>query len=1471
MSLEELQNEARVYGIDPANNREECLKQVMDHLEKYGPLADARRIFLQNTTQADAPSRPATPQSFHTDLSGQEFFTTRKDPPVTDTTINQLCTVMREQARLQHEMMLQLISTLSNNPGLRLITPSQADPQPASQPQQSPQTRQRRLEEESPAATAQSTKFLASQIPVFGALEDEDVELWVEKIESVANMHNLSQVVMFSAATTRLVKTARRWFDISTGDINRSWLSFRTAILDRFKRNISRETLKARAEARRWNSAVETFSDYAMEKQALMRSLKLEDEEAIQMLIRGINEPYIRCSATVIRADTLNQFLREMQLLTANCVDSTKKPSFSSIKADKFKVGGKFSKTGEIKGTLDKTSQPRNNNQELFCVYCRNRGHVRSDCFKLRKKEQNLKTVTNASSTVAPVKKVVSESTVGMVSYSGDKLTDVKEDTNDFRFKITRVNNMYRDLTAMLDSGSPISFIRASIANSIFKSNQFISGNNFNGKWQAINSQPVNILGVVSSTIELENIPGRQFDILLYIVNDNSFPVDIIIGRDFVDIHLININYRPSLSERQSRIRLFQEIPNFYDNNKHSTIASVHDTTNNRVNESRSFQHEIEIDFDINVKNQLLSVITEVNDMNIPCVDDDYTVKIALKDDSIFAYAPRRFAWAERLEIRKITDNLLERGIIRYSTSPYCARVVPVKKKNGTYRLCVDLRPLNDRIVKQKYPFPLIEDCLSRLQDKSVFTLLDLKDSFHQIKLHPDCTKYFSFATPDGQFEFTHLPFGFCESPAEFQKRIVNILQPLIREDKVIVYIDDILIPATSVNENLDILKQVLILFKKYNFELNFSKCQFLRSTIEYLGYIITPSGITLSQRHTQAIKGFPEPKNVKQLQRFLGLANYFRKFIQNFAHKTKPLQKLLKQHTKFDFNAECRQSFDSLKKELTAYPVLRLYNPHAETELHTDASASALAAILLQKTEKNHWAPIAYYSQTTNQAESRYHSYELEMLALVKSVERFHIYLYGVNFTAVTDCHALVYAINKANINPRIARWTLRLQNYTFKIIHREAKRMIHVDALSRIISYIEPMPLEKELEYKQQLDPRLKIIADELQFRDDDKFELCQGLVYRKSPVSPKFVVPDSMVNNVIRVYHDNMAHCGIEKTIQGISANYWFPSLRRKVIDHIDNCLTCLMTNTSSNVKEGDMQICGTATEFGQTFHIDHFGPLKESEGYKYILVIVDSFTRFTWLFPVRSTGTKEVLIKLSWLFNIFGNPKEIVSDRGTAFTSQEFTQFLNKYDIKHRLVAVAAPWANGLVERINRFLKASLKRRVEESSNWITDLGTIQYVINNTHHSALKASPSKILFGFEQRNHEDANLVKVLNQVAQTELNFDDLRQNHRKIAIEATDKIRNYNKIYYDHLHKKPTRYKQGDYVMIRDTVTKPGEDKKLKPNYKGPYVVAKVLNNNRYVIQDIPGFNLTAKPYDSILSPDRLKHWIKTPMDPVAN
>jgi len=597
-----------------------------------------------------------------------------------------------------------------------------------------------------------------------------------------------------------------------------------------------------------------------------------------------------------------------------------------------------------------------------------------------------------------------------------------------------------------------------------------------------IKGEPLDIVGVVSIQLILDKF-NEAFETELFVLKESLIACDIILGRDFIEKGNFVIscnNLEAGLDHENENINLLDCLPLFVDGHT-SRLEEILDN--------------ISVDPDPEIRYRLTQLIKKIEETQYGIIDDDYTVRVYLKDDSVFAFAPRRFAHAEHLQLLKITDDLMERGIIKSSISPYCSRIVLVKKKNGEPRLCVDLRPLNSRVLKQNYTFPVIEDCLSRLVGKSIFTLLDLKDGFHQIKVYHESTKYFSFATPDGQFEYTRLPFGYAEAPAEFQKRIIQILNHLIRQDKILVYIDDILIPSRSIDENLLILKETLTLLKRYGFEINYKKCIFLKTEIEFLGYVVSYNKATLSPRHTEAISKFKQPTNVHEVQRFLGLANYFWRFIKNFSLKAKPLQNLLRKDTDFVFTQECLQSFESLKMELVSSPILILYNPSAETEV--DACNQGLGGVLLQKQETRKWAVVAYFSQTTNAAETRYHSYELEMLTIVRTIERFHLYLYGIFFTIVTDCNALVYAINKASLNPRIARWTLTLQNYNFKVIHRPGDKMRHVDALSRAVLYVHEMPLEKELEFRQITDPKLKQISEDLEFNDSDKFSLMNGLV--------------------------------------------------------------------------------------------------------------------------------------------------------------------------------------------------------------------------------------------------------------------------------------------------------------------------------------------------------------------------------------
>ncbi|KRT80433.1 hypothetical protein AMK59_8411 [Oryctes borbonicus] len=305
-------------------------------------------------------------------------------------------------------------------------------------------------------------------------------------------------------------------------------------------------------------------------------------------------------------------------------------------------------------------------------------------------------------------------------------------------------------------------------------------------------------------------------------------------------------------------------------------------------------------------------------------------------------------------------------------------------------------------------------------------------------------------------------------------------------------------------------------------------KCSFLQSQIEYLGYIISENGIQPNPASVAAVNNYPVPINVKQAQSFLGLASYFRKFIKNFSVIAKPLYDLLKKNRLFKFGVVEFKAMEDLKTALVAAPVLAIYSHGAETELHCDASTHGYGAILLQRQADGKLHPVMYFSKRTTDAETRYHSYELECLAIVNAIKRFDIYLKGVKFKIVTDCNSIKQTFNKKDVIPRIMRWVLFLQDFNYSLEHRSGTRMSHVDALSRVqeVFILEDNTLEQNLTYKQANDPEIRKIRVSLERQESQFYELRNGLVYRKFRDDSLFLIPQTMEHHVLTKYHDEMA---------------------------------------------------------------------------------------------------------------------------------------------------------------------------------------------------------------------------------------------------------------------------------------------------------------------------------------------------------
>lgn len=349
------------------------------------------------------------------------------------------------------------------------------------------------------------------------------------------------------------------------------------------------------------------------------------------------------------------------------------------------------------------------------------------------------------------------------------------------------------------------------------------------------------------------------------------------------------------------------------------------------------------------------------------------------------------------------------------------------------------MRKVNEIMEKQHFPSPLIEDVIDDLAEAEVFTVLNLKDEYFHVPVEEGSRRYLAFVTSKGQWEFQVPPFGFCNSPSAFAANVQAIFGPLVRAGKIRIIVDDIIILALTYEEVLKRFGEVLEVASAHGLDIKWSKSQILVRRVDYVGYVVEAGVIRPSPGKVADFMNFVELSNVKQLLRFLGLASYFRKFIKDFALEAKPLTDLTQKDVPWVWSPLQCAAFRAIIERLASDPVLEIYQQERETQLHTDASKDGYGAILMQKNPVDgHFHPTYYMSRKTTPAESRYCSYELEVLAIVMALKKFRVYLLGVPFKIVTDCAAFRLTLLKKDICLRVARWVLWMEEFSYEIQHR-------------------------------------------------------------------------------------------------------------------------------------------------------------------------------------------------------------------------------------------------------------------------------------------------------------------------------------------------------------------------------------------------------------------------------------------------
>lgn len=1225
-------------------------------------------------------------------------------------------------------------------------------------------------------------KDVEETIRDFKGDDDFSVERWVADFEDAASLFGWSdlQKVIFAKKS---LKGLAKLFVLSETGLNK-WAKLKNALIDEFSIKITSAQLHNMLSETKMKESDNVYEYFLRIKEIASRG-NIEIEAVYDYVINGIIDSPSN-KIILYGAKSVSEFKEKLKYYEKIREKNGKKNQVSL--KDKINKHDNFDRT-------TKTNRATDNNNNNRCFNCGIKGHKSKDC---RNKKLGTKCFrcNNFGHVAANCKsdKQTENSEVSVTS-----VTVVKDS---IPYKEVCIENVKFD--ALIDTGSPISLIKENVINKLSNVelrivNKQISGF---GKGQSMAKQYFN------SKIEIDSC---EYWLDFYVVPNDAMSFTAIIGRDIMDQAELNFN------------KDGVEINKIWDDGLVAAIDLPQDT-------------EIAVEEICNkdMRDKVRNLINLYKPKKTKSTGIELTV--TLKNDKVVYSKPRRLSFYEQEIVDKQVQEWLRMGIVRSSSSEYTSPVLIRLKKDGTHRLCIDFRLLNAIVNKDRHPIPIIEEQIDKLQNAKIFSILDLKNGFFHVNVSESSRKYLSFVTPTGQYEFLKTPFGFCNSPPVFQRFINHIFRELVNQKIVVVYFDDVIILADNLNEAFERLRAVFELCSSYGLEINFKKCKFMKERVEYLGQVIEKGTVSPSKDKVCAVVNYPEPKSLKEVQSFLGLSGYFRKFIQSYSMIAGPLSDLLKKDRQFHFGDNERKSFAALKVALTSSPVLKIFDRNLPTEVHTDASKEGFGAVLLQRqTSDDKLYPVHYMSRKTTPAQRNRHSYELEAVAVVEAVKKFRSYLLGKEFKIVTDCLAFNQTLKKKEVSPKVWRWVEGLQEFNYTIEHRAGSKMLHVDALSRhTVLSIEVDDITARVSKLQDEDDELKLIKQTVQGKADEKYSLRGGLLYKMVDGLDVLVVPSAMENDIIQGVHEK-GHISSLRTQEAIKQEYFIPQLKFKVDKYIANCVRCIIGNQKEGKKEGFLHPLQKPDVPLHTFHMDHLGPLQStSKRYNHILAIIDSFSKFVWLYPTRSTTTDEVIDRLSRQKSTFGNPSCIVTDRGTAFTSEQFQAYCNDENITHARITTGLPRSNGQVERINRSIIPILtKLSADDPSKWFKHVEKLQYTINSTFQRSIATTPFELLTGVKMRCKEDVHLKDIIEKQMQEQ--FVEDRQEQRLAAKEQILKTQQENQRTYNLRRRNPMKYKEGDLVAIKRTQMVPG--KKLKAKYLGPYRIIKVKGNDTYNVE----------------------------------
>jgi hypothetical protein len=608
----------------------------------------------------------------------------------------------------------------------------------------------------------------------------------------------------------------------------------------------------------------------------------------------------------------------------------------------------------------------------------------------------------------------------------------------------------------------------------------------------------------------------------------------------------------------------------------------------------------------------------------------------------------------ETKELQRQVEELLAKGHVRESMSPCAVPVLLVPKKDGTWRMCVDCRAINNITVKYRHPIPRLDDMLDELHGSCIFTKIDLKSGYHQIRMKEGDEWKTAFKTKYGLYEWLVMPFGLTNAPSTFMRLMNHALRAFLGRF-VVVYFDDILVYSKSLDEHIDHLHCVLTVLRKEKLYANLKKCSFCLDKVVFLGFVVGAKGIAVDEENVKAIKKWPTPKSITEVRSFHGLASFYRRFVKDFSTLAAPLTEIVKKSVGFKWGSEQDRAFIEIKERLCGAPLLALPDFSKTFEIECDASGIGIRAVLMQ--EK--W-PIAYFSEKLNGAVLNYPTYDKELYALVRALETWQHYLWPKEFVIHTDHESLKHLKGQGKLNRKHAQWMEFIETFPYVIKYKQGKENIVADALSRRYALISTLNAKLlGFEYVKELyvnDDDFASVFAACEKAAFGKFYRIDGYLFREN----RLCVPNSSMRELlVREAHGGglMSHFGVRKTLDVLHEHFFWPKMKRDVERVCSRCVTCRQAK-SRVLPHGLYTPLPVPSAPWVDISMDFvLGLPRSRKGRDSIFVVVDRFSKMAHFISYHKTDDATHIADLFFreIVRLHGVPRSIVSDRDVKFLS------------------------------------------------------------------------------------------------------------------------------------------------------------------------------------------------------------------------